>query len=380
MTASFYDQWRRRLAVAELLVRGRDAAVANAVSSQLCFVLLVLLVLLLCVCVTHARFPLQVAEVEKDFELLGATAIEDKLQPLAARTVAQLRHAGITTWMLTGDKVGTAINIAMACNMITPDMEMLRMTVSDLDAVPVGEDVSSSDDEAHSQASKRSSRGGGKARGRLPRRPGYPGTTVSGGSGSGSGSGGRDGSTGNTIPIGSSVTLKSSMLGSFNNSNAVVASAPGANLPASGQHVASASAGGTASAFVKPVGPSASTLRLQITDLDDMDASEISAEGPPTVSPRPGYRGRAAGQRSLSQPHLPGMPTTPRGHRAMPSAQTEGALPGADLSGSAKALARTRTGDSVCTAPCCLAFVLLCWGVVGVLFPHTYVCTAAAPQ
>ena len=32
MTASFYDQWRRRLAVAELLVRGRDAAIANAVS------------------------------------------------------------------------------------------------------------------------------------------------------------------------------------------------------------------------------------------------------------------------------------------------------------------------------------------------------------
>lgn len=41
----------------------------------------------------------------------GGTAIEDKLQNGVPEAVAALRAAGIHVWMLTGDKLETAINI-----------------------------------------------------------------------------------------------------------------------------------------------------------------------------------------------------------------------------------------------------------------------------
>ena len=47
-------------------------------------------------------------------ELLGATAIEDRLQPNVPRTLATLRAAGMRVWMLTGDKVETAIEVSRA--------------------------------------------------------------------------------------------------------------------------------------------------------------------------------------------------------------------------------------------------------------------------
>ncbi|KAK3281984.1 hypothetical protein CYMTET_10263 [Cymbomonas tetramitiformis] len=56
--------------------------------------------------------------IEKDLILLGATAIEDKLQEGVPDTIAQLAKAGIGLWMLTGDKVETAINIGFACSLL----------------------------------------------------------------------------------------------------------------------------------------------------------------------------------------------------------------------------------------------------------------------
>ncbi|EMR85176.1 hypothetical protein ACHAPC_001462 [Botrytis cinerea] len=50
--------------------------------------------------------------IEQDFDLAGATAIEDKLQKGVPETVDKLRRANIKIWMLTGDKRETAINIA----------------------------------------------------------------------------------------------------------------------------------------------------------------------------------------------------------------------------------------------------------------------------
>lgn len=50
--------------------------------------------------------------IECDFELTGATAIEDKLQKGVPETIDKLRRANIKIWMLTGDKRETAINIA----------------------------------------------------------------------------------------------------------------------------------------------------------------------------------------------------------------------------------------------------------------------------
>lgn len=50
--------------------------------------------------------------IEQNFELAGATAIEDKLQNGVPETIDKLRRANIKIWMLTGDKRETAINIA----------------------------------------------------------------------------------------------------------------------------------------------------------------------------------------------------------------------------------------------------------------------------
>jgi len=56
--------------------------------------------------------------VERDFELAGATAIEDKLQKGVPEAIDKLRRANIKLWMLTGDKRETAINIGHSCRLI----------------------------------------------------------------------------------------------------------------------------------------------------------------------------------------------------------------------------------------------------------------------
>ncbi|XP_044589031.1 phospholipid-transporting ATPase ID isoform X3 [Cotesia glomerata] len=61
-------------------------------------------------------------EIEKDMTLLGATAIEDKLQDGVPQTIANLSLAGIKLWVLTGDKQETAINIGYSCQLLTDDL------------------------------------------------------------------------------------------------------------------------------------------------------------------------------------------------------------------------------------------------------------------
>jgi phospholipid-transporting ATPase len=63
--------------------------------------------------------------IEKDLKLLGATAIEDKLQDGVPETISVLMKAGIKLWVLTGDKQETAINIGCSSKVITPSMEVL---------------------------------------------------------------------------------------------------------------------------------------------------------------------------------------------------------------------------------------------------------------
>ncbi|KAJ9170922.1 hypothetical protein P3X46_018984 [Hevea brasiliensis] len=67
----------------------------------------------------------RIAEVcqrlEHDLEVLGVTAIEDRLQDGVPETIETLRKAGINFWMLTGDKQNTAIQIALSCNFISPE-------------------------------------------------------------------------------------------------------------------------------------------------------------------------------------------------------------------------------------------------------------------
>ena len=63
--------------------------------------------------------------IEHDFYLLGATAIEDKLQDGVPETIATLQTAGIKVWVLTGDRQETAINIGMSCKLISEEMTLL---------------------------------------------------------------------------------------------------------------------------------------------------------------------------------------------------------------------------------------------------------------
>ena len=63
--------------------------------------------------------------IEHDFYLLGATAIEDKLQDGVPDTIHTLQVAGIKVWVLTGDRQETAINIGMSCKLISEEMTLL---------------------------------------------------------------------------------------------------------------------------------------------------------------------------------------------------------------------------------------------------------------
>lgn len=67
--------------------------------------------------------------IERDLFLLGATAIEDKLQDGVPDTIHTLQTAGIKVWVLTGDRQETAINIGMSCRLISESMN-LASTVS----------------------------------------------------------------------------------------------------------------------------------------------------------------------------------------------------------------------------------------------------------
>lgn len=49
--------------------------------------------------------------IESDLELVGVTAIEDRLQDKVGEVINDLKEAGVGVWVLTGDKVETAINI-----------------------------------------------------------------------------------------------------------------------------------------------------------------------------------------------------------------------------------------------------------------------------
>ncbi|KAG5658725.1 hypothetical protein KAF25_007278 [Fusarium avenaceum] len=63
--------------------------------------------------------------IEKDFFLLGATAIEDRLQDGVPETIHTLQQANIKVWVLTGDRQETAINIGMSCKLLSEDMMLL---------------------------------------------------------------------------------------------------------------------------------------------------------------------------------------------------------------------------------------------------------------
>ncbi|KAI8879959.1 phospholipid-translocating P-type ATPase [Backusella circina FSU 941] len=63
--------------------------------------------------------------IEQNMFLLGATAIEDKLQDGVPDTIHTLQEAGIKVWVLTGDRQETAINIGYSCKLLNEEMSLI---------------------------------------------------------------------------------------------------------------------------------------------------------------------------------------------------------------------------------------------------------------
>ncbi|XP_077387733.1 phospholipid-transporting ATPase IG isoform X3 [Festucalex cinctus] len=72
-------------------------------------------------------------EVETGMSLIGATAVEDRLQEEAAETMEALQGAGIKIWVLTGDKMETAKSTCFACRLFQMTTELLELTVRTLE-------------------------------------------------------------------------------------------------------------------------------------------------------------------------------------------------------------------------------------------------------
>ncbi|KAK5781085.1 aminophospholipid-translocating P4-type ATPase DNF3 PWA37_002008 [Arxiozyma heterogenica] len=70
-------------------------------------------------------------EIEVDLNILGATAIEDKLQEGVSEAIEKIKRAGIKMWMLTGDKRETAINIGYSCKLIYDYSTIVILTMDD---------------------------------------------------------------------------------------------------------------------------------------------------------------------------------------------------------------------------------------------------------
>ncbi len=72
--------------------------------------------------------------VEGELCVLGATAIEDKLQAEVPATIEHIHAAGIKLWVLTGDKMETAVNIGYSSRLLLPEMILIKLQYSGEDA------------------------------------------------------------------------------------------------------------------------------------------------------------------------------------------------------------------------------------------------------
>ncbi|KAH9255098.1 hypothetical protein BASA81_006857 [Batrachochytrium salamandrivorans] len=66
-------------------------------------------------------------QFEQDLEVVGATAIEDALQEGVPETIQMLRQAQIKVWVLTGDKVDTAVNIGFSSQLLDTNMHQIYL-------------------------------------------------------------------------------------------------------------------------------------------------------------------------------------------------------------------------------------------------------------
>ncbi|KAL5012928.1 hypothetical protein ScPMuIL_011479 [Solemya velum] len=100
----FYDEWRHTYYKASTSIQNREKKLEEAAEL-----------------------------IERNLKLIGATAIEDKLQDGVPETIANMCQADIKVWVLTGDKQETAINIGYSCHLLTPGMPLVIINEHSLD-------------------------------------------------------------------------------------------------------------------------------------------------------------------------------------------------------------------------------------------------------
>lgn len=66
-------------------------------------------------------------KIEVELELIGSTAIEDRLQDEVADTIQFMKKTGIKVWVLTGDKIETAVNIGFSAGLLDNDMHKFEI-------------------------------------------------------------------------------------------------------------------------------------------------------------------------------------------------------------------------------------------------------------
>lgn len=71
-----------------------------------------------------AKMRVCVENLEKSLEFVALTGVEDLLQDNVAQSLENFRQAGINIWMLTGDKVATAICIGISAGIKAPNQEL----------------------------------------------------------------------------------------------------------------------------------------------------------------------------------------------------------------------------------------------------------------
>uniref|UniRef100_A0A4W3IID2 Phospholipid-transporting ATPase n=1 Tax=Callorhinchus milii TaxID=7868 RepID=A0A4W3IID2_CALMI len=72
-------------------------------------------------------------DIESNLHIIGATAVEDSLQELAAETIEALHSAGMHVWVLTGDKMETAMATCYACSLFHRNMKLLQLTTKHIE-------------------------------------------------------------------------------------------------------------------------------------------------------------------------------------------------------------------------------------------------------
>lgn len=80
--------------------------------------------------------------IENEFILIGSTAIEDQLQDNVVEVIKDIRNAGVKLWVLTGDKIETAINIGYSCQVLDNEMEIFL--INEVSATKINKELSDS--------------------------------------------------------------------------------------------------------------------------------------------------------------------------------------------------------------------------------------------